>query len=64
MRNLSQISIGKTVVIISHRLSTLVGADKIVFLERGKILDAAPHSELLARCNPYAHLWHQQNGHL
>jgi len=64
MRNLSQISRGKTVVIISHRLSTLVGADKIVFLERGKILDAAPHPELLARCNPYAHLWHQQNGHL
>jgi ATP-binding cassette subfamily B protein len=64
MRNLSQISRGKTVVIISHRLSTLVGADKIVFLERGKILDAAPHSELLVRCNSYAHLWHQQNGHL
>ena len=64
MRNLSEIAKGKTVVIISHRLSTLVGADKIVFFEHGKILDAAPHAELLPRCKPYASLWHQQNGHL
>lgn len=64
MRNLSEISKGKTVIIISHRLSTLVNVDKIVFLERGKILDAAPHHELLGRCKPYANLWNQQNGHL
>ena len=64
MRNLSEISKGKTVIIISHRLSTLVNVDKIVFLERGKILDAAPHNELLGRCKPYANLWNQQNGHL
>jgi ATP-binding cassette subfamily B protein len=64
MNNLSEISKGKTVVIISHRLSTLVKADKILFFEHGKILDAAPHAQLLARCAPYAHLWHQQNGHL
>ncbi len=63
MRNLSEISKGKTVVIISHRLSTLVKADKIVFFEHGKILDVAPHAELLPRCQPYAQLWHQQNNY-
>jgi ATP-binding cassette subfamily B protein len=63
MRNMSEISKGKTVVIISHRLSTLVKADKIVFFEHGKILDVAPHAELLPRCKPYSQLWHQQNNY-
>ena len=40
MRNLSEIAKGKTVVIISHRLSTLVGADKIVFFEHGHRVSA------------------------
>lgn len=64
MHNLSQIAYGKTVIIISHRLSTLVNCDKIAFFENGKILDAAPHLELLQRCKPYEHLWRQQTMHL
>jgi subfamily B ATP-binding cassette protein HlyB/CyaB len=62
MRNLSKIAEGKTVIIVSHRLSTLVNADHILFFQRGQILDAARHPELLARCEPYAHLWNQQIG--
>jgi ATP-binding cassette subfamily B protein len=62
MRNLSKIAEGKTVIIVSHRLSTLVNADHILFFQRGQILDAARHPELLERCAPYAHLWNQQIG--
>lgn len=62
MRNLSKIAQGKTVIIVSHRLSTLVNADRILFFQRGQILDAARHPELLERCAPYAHLWNQQIG--
>ncbi len=64
MANLGLIAKGKTVIIISHRLSTLVNSNKIVFFQRGEVLDAAPHQVLLSRCQPYAHLWSQQMGHL
>jgi ATP-binding cassette subfamily B protein len=64
MANLGQIVKGKTVIIISHRLSTLVNSDKIIFFQRGEVLDAAPHTVLLSRCEPYAHLWSQQMGHI
>jgi ATP-binding cassette subfamily B protein len=64
MANLERISKGKTVVIISHRLSTLVKADKIVFFQEGRVLDMAPHDQLIKSCAPYAHLWQQQNGHI
>ena len=64
MQNLARIAAGKTVVIISHRLSTLVNADKILVFERGHLIDAGPHPDLLTRCDVYAHLWHQQTSHL
>ncbi|MDO8311245.1 MAG: ATP-binding cassette domain-containing protein, partial [Sideroxyarcus sp.] len=64
LRNLSQIAAGRTVLMVSHRLSTLVNADAIFFLQDGKIADKGRHQELLRRCPPYAHLWHQQTSHL
>lgn len=64
MRNLSRIAVGRTVVIVSHRLSTLVNADAIVVLERGEISDVGKHQELVARCQIYQHLWNQQTSHL
>lgn len=64
MRNLSRISAGKTVIIVSHRLSTLVGADQILVFQQGKIIDAGRHKELLQRCETYTHLWNQQTSHL
>jgi ATP-binding cassette, subfamily B, bacterial HlyB/CyaB len=63
-RNLARIAAGRTVIIVSHRLSSLVGSDKILVLERGRVADLAPHKELLARCAPYRHLWAQQHRHL
>jgi len=61
MTNLEHIARGRTVINVSHRLSTLVEADTIVVVDEGKILDQGPHQDLLARCELYAHLWRQQN---
>ena len=62
--NLLRIAKGRTLVIISHRLSVLVKADKVLVLERGKVYDSGSHDELLERCDIYRGLWYQQNQHL
>jgi ATP-binding cassette subfamily B protein len=62
--NLLRIAKGRTLVIISHRLSVLVKADTVLVLERGRVYDSGPHEELLERCDIYRGLWHQQNQHL
>ncbi|MCJ2133991.1 peptidase domain-containing ABC transporter [Methylobacterium sp. J-026] len=59
--NLQRISEGRTVIVISHRLSSLVSADTILVLERGRVHDLAPHSTLLERCDIYRDLWNQQH---
>jgi ATP-binding cassette subfamily B protein len=59
-RNLSIIAQGRTMVIVSHRLSSLVQADAILVVDQGKIMDFAPHPVLLDRCEIYRHLWQQQ----
>ncbi|KQV70339.1 peptidase domain-containing ABC transporter [Rhizobium sp. Root1220] len=59
-QNLSQIAAGRTVVIVSHRLSTLVDADAILVVERGKVADIGRHDQLVSRCMTYRHLWAQQ----
>jgi ATP-binding cassette subfamily B protein len=64
MANLSQLVAGRTVIIVSHRLSTLTRADAIMVLNRGLIVDAGRHDELLGRCKIYTHLWEQQTRHL
>ena len=62
--NLMRIAAGRTVIIISHRLSSLMTADAILVLERGKFYDVGKHEELLQRCDIYQSLWHQQNRHM
>jgi ATP-binding cassette, subfamily B, bacterial HlyB/CyaB len=62
--NLMRIAEGRTVVIISHRLSVLVKADAVLVLERGRVYDCGRHDELLERCDIYRGLWYQQNQHL
>ncbi|MBU8542772.1 MULTISPECIES: peptidase domain-containing ABC transporter [Roseomonadaceae] len=59
-RNLAEIARGRTMVIVSHRLSSLVKSDAILVLEQGRLLDCAPHGVLLERCEIYRHLWQQQ----
>jgi ATP-binding cassette subfamily B protein len=64
MRNLSRIAVGRTVIMISHRLSTLVNAHAILVMQQGRLIDSGTHSELLSRCDIYQHLWNQQTSHL
>ncbi len=61
--NLSEIARGRTMIIVSHRLSSLTSTDAILVLDRGQVLDFAPHEVLLERCKVYAHLWYQQTKH-
>lgn len=64
IRNLGQIAVGRTVVMISHRLSTLVNADAILVMKQGHLEDCGRHEELLMRCETYQQLWNQQTSHL
>lgn len=60
LANLERLAAGRTVIIVSHRLAALTEADAIMVLERGRIVDAGPHRELLGRCAIYSRLWRQQ----
>jgi ATP-binding cassette, subfamily B, bacterial HlyB/CyaB len=59
-RSLARISEGRTVIVISHRLTNLVGADDIILLEQGRLACQGRHEKLLADCPQYARLWNQQ----
>ncbi len=51
---------GRSVIVIAHRLSTVVDADRIVVLEAGEVVEDGSHEDLLARGGRYARLWHRQ----
>ncbi len=53
---------GKTVVAIAHRLSTIAAMDRLVVMDRGRIVEEGSHRSLLARGGLYARLWAHQSG--
>lgn len=61
--NLSKIAEGRTVIIVSHRLSSLTDAHSIIVLDRGRVADIARHEQLIPRCAAYRQLWNQQHRH-
>jgi ATP-binding cassette, subfamily B, bacterial len=53
---------GRTAIAVAHRLSTVAGMDRLVVLDRGRVLEEGTHTELLARGGGYAQLWQRQSG--
>ncbi|MGK9053805.1 ABC transporter ATP-binding protein [Neorhizobium petrolearium] len=60
--NLFALMEGKTVIAIAHRLSTLTEMDRLIVLDRGRIVEAGTHQELVASGGIYADLWNRQSG--
>lgn len=61
-KNLKVIAKGRTVILVSHRLSTLIDCDGIIVLERGKVSAMGTHAQLLTQSKVYQELWYQQMG--
>jgi ABC-type transport system involved in Fe-S cluster assembly fused permease/ATPase subunit len=57
---LDRVSSGRTTLVIAHRLSTVIGADEIIVLDRGLIVERGTHQSLLARGGLYAGMWNRQ----
>jgi ATP-binding cassette subfamily B multidrug efflux pump len=53
---------GKTVIAIAHRLSTIARMDRLIVLDRGRIVEQGTHAQLLELKGRYAALWHHQSG--
>ena len=61
-QNMGEISRGRTVLIIAHRLSTLRKADRILTIERGRLIEDGPHEDLIRTGGRYASLYRVQAG--
>ncbi len=62
-RALARLKQGRTTVVIAHRLSTVVSADRIFVLDRGRLVESGTHGELLAHGGTYARLYALQFAH-
>ncbi len=61
-RSLKVVSKDRTVLVVAHRLSTIVAADRIVVLEQGVIVEQGTHSQLVSANGYYARQWAVQTG--
>lgn len=55
------LTMGKTVIMIAHRLSTVTRADKIIVLDGGQVAEEGTHEELIEKSGLYAHMWNEYN---
>ncbi len=61
-KSFEELSRGRTTLVIAHRLSTIQKMDRILVMEKGKIIEDGSHDELLAQNGHYARLWNSQVG--
>ena len=54
---LAKLMVGKTVIVIAHRLGTIKNADKIIVMDQGKVSESGTHDELIKKDTVYAHMW-------
>ena len=59
---LSALARGRTVLVIAHRLASIAGADRIVVMDRGRIVESGTQASLLAADGVYARMWRYANG--
>lgn len=59
---ITEISKNKTVILVAHRLNTVVNADKIIVMDKGKIVEQGTHSDLVESNGAYANMWEQYQG--
>ena len=57
---LDRVSRGRTTLVIAHRLSTVIGADEIIVLDQGRVVERGNHAGLLAQGGVYAAMWSRQ----
>ena len=57
---LNEVSLGRTTLVIAHRLSTVIDADEILVLDHGRIIERGRHAQLLAQGGHYAAMWNKQ----
>lgn len=60
--NLGRMMEGRTVLAVAHRLSTIAALDRLIVLDKGRVVEEGTHGDLLARDGLYAQLWKRQSG--
>ena len=61
-RSMQAITRGRTTLVVAHRLSTIINADRIYVLDQGRVTEMGSHAELLVQNGLYAALWKVQAG--
>jgi ATP-binding cassette subfamily B protein len=64
LATLDRLRHGRMILLVTHRLSSAVGADRILVMENGRLSGDGTHRQLLAHPGPYRRLWEKQNGFL